>query len=273
MNESHRKAYLNAMGIDVYYSRVILPAAKVSPNYEFAVEEETQSLATKKNESEKFPEIKRSAVTQTISNVPIRDKEAVPHSNIGYEDSNTQTAGELSEELPEGASPVVSEDGTLRFAIKYYKITENLAVIEEYPLQQSVDLDKESLNLLRNILRALGIETEHVVFTPEYLSWPLVEGLSTEVDDIVAAKRVLQGFIAGRQKQDGFKNLLVFAGLIDDLLIGPDDAQNRRDYQVQGTEYSIIVTHSLQSMLSNPQLKKDVWRRLQALLTRIQATS
>ena len=44
MNESQRKVYLRAMGIDVYYPRAILPGAKPSPAYEFDLIEQGQSL-------------------------------------------------------------------------------------------------------------------------------------------------------------------------------------------------------------------------------------
>ncbi|GIT21462.1 MAG: hypothetical protein CM1200mP40_11440 [Gammaproteobacteria bacterium] len=161
------------------------------------------------------------------------------------------------------------ESSELRFSLRYFRVTDSVAVIDEYPLQQSADSRDKSLHLLRNILRALNIEVE--VLSPELFSWPLIEGLTEETDSANAAKQALQGFIAGRQEQDGFKNLIVFVGVIDDLLVGPERAENRRDYQIENSDTFITITQSLQSMLSFPDLKKDAWHQLQPVLLRIQS--
>ena len=47
MNELRRQAYLEAMGIKVYYPRATLPGAKPSPRYELA---EKSSVSGKKAE-------------------------------------------------------------------------------------------------------------------------------------------------------------------------------------------------------------------------------
>lgn len=278
MNESHRKAYLNAMGIDVYYPRVALPAAKSSPNYEFDGQGDIQRFSVgedirRRHFREKY-EAMVFASRQRIVTESMRVGKEVGQLNPG---GRGHIIGAVTEESVEetAGSPAVtdSESSSLRFATRYYRITEKLAVIEEYPPQQLDDLSKESLNLLRNILRALTIEIEPEVFTPEYFNFPPIEGLTYEIDDKTAAKQVLQGFITGRQKQDGFENLLIFAGLVDGLLIGPDNSPNRRDYKAPGSAYSITLTHSLQSMLAYPKLKKEVWGQLQTLLSRLQSTS
>lgn len=275
MNESQRKAYLSAMGIDVYYPRVNIPGAKISPLYEFDLEEAGQAPV----DDAAMPEIKEQATDLPPEPKIINEGIKKAKEEIGKQSRAKREEDAVSEVVPveteakSAASSTANESDAapLRFALRYYRITDSLAVIEEYPLQQSKDSNKESLNLLRNILRALTIQTEEPVFTPEHFNWPLLDGLAEDADEATAARQALLGFIAGRQQQDGFKNLLVFTGFIDDLLIGPDGVENRRDYTQAGTNYSITLTHSLQSMLSYPQLKKDVWQQLQSLLGRIQA--
>ena len=138
-------------------------------------------------------------------------------------------------------------------------------------MQQSAHSRDESLHLLRNILRALNIDVEAEALTPELFSWPLIEGMAEEDSSTNAARQALKGFIAGRKDQDGFKNLILFAGVIDDLLVGPERAENRRDYQIEDSDIFITITQSLQFMLSFPELKKDVWHQLQPVLLRIQS--
>ena len=266
MNESQRKVYLRAMGIDVYYPRAILPGAKPSPAYEFDLIEQGQSLP-----------IESSFVPEEESEDPNTQLEIAENQNPETESIKQEAAvragPDAKVDLIEAAQPEqikeVEESGELRFALRYYRVTDSVAVIDEYPLQQSADSRDKSLHLLRNILRALNIEVE--VLSPELFSWPLIEGLTEETDSANAAKQALQGFIAGRQEQDGFKNLIVFVGGIDDLLVGPERAENRRDYQIENSDTFITITQSLQSMLSFPDLKKDAWHQLQPVLLRIQS--
>jgi hypothetical protein len=123
--------------------------------------------------------------------------------------------------------------------------------------------------LLRSILRALQIDIAAVDFQAESLSWPLAEALSMKNDPSTEARNALFGFIRVRRELDKFKNLLVFAGQINDLLLPPDSAEENYDYQVNESDYFITVTNSLQSMLAYPLLKRDVWRQLQALRQRL----
>ena len=265
MNESQRNVYLSAMGIDVYYPRAILPGAKPSPAYEFDLIEQGQSLP-----------IESSFVPEEESEDPNTQLEIAENQNPETE-SIKQEVSVLTEldakvdrteaEQPEQIKD--EESSELRFSLRYFRVTDSVAVIDEYPLQQSADSRDKSLHLLRNILRALNIEVE--VLSPELSSWPLIEGLTEETDSANAAKQALQGFIAGRQEQDGFKNLIVFVGVIDDLLVGPERAENRRDYQIENSDTFITITQSLQSMLSFPDLKKDAWHQLQPVLLRIQS--
>ena len=263
MNESQRKVYLSAMGIDVYYPRAILPGAKPSPTYEFDLIEERLSLPTESSpyqeEEREDPNTQLKVAKNESAEIESVKQETAAR---GESDATVDLAEQKKEE---------KESSELRFAIRYYRVTDSVAVIDEYPMQQSAHSRDESLRLLRNILRALNIDVEAEVLTPELFSWPLIEGMTEEDNSANAAKQALQGFIAGRQDQDGFKNLILFAGVIDDLLVGPERAENRRDYQIENSDTFITITQSLQSMLSFPDLKKDAWHQLQPVLLRIQS--
>ncbi|MCH2325263.1 MAG: hypothetical protein MK317_11360, partial [Pseudomonadales bacterium] len=201
MNESQRKVYLRAMGIDVYYPRAILPGAKPSPAYEFDLIEQGQSLP-----------IESSFVPEEESEDPNTQLEIAENQNPETEsikqEVSVRTELDAKVDLTEAEQPEQikeEESSELRFSLRYFRVTDSVAVIDEYPLQQSADSRDKSLHLLRNILRALNIEVE--VLSPELFSWPLIEGLPEETDSANAAKHALEGFIAGRQEEDGFKNL------------------------------------------------------------------
>lgn len=281
VNESTRKAYLGAMGLDIYYPRVNLPGAKISPTYEFDSETllQAEGSATKEspNNSRRGPTAEKLAASvQSITDSITDSKSRLISNNASKSRVAEQETQKLESEkqeqtLDEKLDTSADESSELRFALRYYKVNDSLAVLDEYPLQQTADAAKESIILLKNILKALGVSIDEVELRHESFNWPLVEGLTSNAGAAVAAKQALQGFIVGRQQQDGFKNLLVFAGLIDDLLIGPAAAADKRDYKFSNSDCFVSLTHSLQSMLSFPQLKKDVWHQLQALKTRIQA--
>ena len=251
------------MGINVYYPRAILPGAKPSPAYEFDLIEEGQSLP-----------IEISPVQEEQREDPNTQLKVAKNERAEIESVKQKTAARAESDATvdlAGQKEEVKESSELRFAIRYYRVTDSVAVIEEYPMQQSAHSRDESLHLLRNILRALNIDVEAEALTPELFSWPLIEGMTEEDSSANAAKQALKGFIAGRQDQDGFKNLILFAGVIDDLLVGPERAENRRDYQIEDSEVFITITQSLQFMLSFPELKKDVWHQLHPVLLRIQS--
>lgn len=268
------------MGLDVYYPRVNLSGAKMSPAYEFnrevALPAEENSTKEAPNTSRQRPTAEKLAASVQLlddsNSKPAAKKTSAPQ--VAEKKAVTQ-----EQTLVTKSDSNTDEANELRFALRYYKVSDSLAVLDEYPLQQSSDAAQESMSLLKNILRALGLNSEKVQLKQESFNWPLVEGLTSNAGDAVAAKQALQGFIVGRQQQDGFQNLLVFAGLVDDLLVGPDDdsdkdkkeERDKRDYRSKNSDCFISLTHSLQSMLSFPQLKKDVWQQLQALRARLQA--
>lgn len=251
------------MGIDIYYPRVNLPGAKLSPAYEFGNDDDLQPVEISQI---KIPEVERQVVHGEKLKSPVN---RVAKSSLNTKDEDEPTVT-LEETLVIKADSSIEESSDLRFALRYYKVSETVAVLYEYPLQQSPNAAQESEVLLKNILGALGINVDELQLNPESFIWPLAEGFTSNAGDTVAAKQALQGFLLRCGQKDGFQNLLVFAGLIDDLLIGPDSEKDRRDFKSQNFDCFLTLTHSLHSMLSFPQLKKDVWHQLQALYSRIQ---
>lgn len=256
VNELRRQAYLEAMGIQVYYSRATLPGAKPSPRYELA---DKSSVSGKRAEDSS----KYSAIEQQKPNQRGAQAKAV----IDNQETELIRNRELN---PDNELEQITPDSdTLKFSLGYYSINDSLSVINETPHLKAGSLSEESLSLLRNILTALGVNADGCNFSSENFDWPIVEGLSVTTEPNQAARQALGGFITMRQQQDGFSNLLVFAGKIDELLVKKPGKEEVRDYKVEQADYYFTITNSLQMMLSYPRLKREVWDQLQPLKQRL----
>ena len=125
---------------------------------------------------------------------------------------------------------------------------------------------------MQAILKALGQDGFEPNRTAEEFSWPLLSGYSMKNTPSIEAAKAISGFLQMRKETDGFTNLLVFAGQVEDVLLQFDANKNVRDFE-SSKGYFITVTHSLASMLAVSTLKRDVWQHLQALRKRIDSSS
>ncbi|MDP6654227.1 MAG: hypothetical protein QGF90_19295 [Gammaproteobacteria bacterium] len=256
MNELKRQAYLEAMGFQVVYPRIALPGARQSPHYELSAASPV--------------EVVRKAIPAPIETAP--SVASVPPPTVNA--TSTEDYQAATDALPQSAAETSeAATDTLKFSLRYYRINEQFAVIDELPHAQSGNGSEDRLSLLRNILLALNIDTDTCNFAYEPFDWPLMEGLPVETEPSLAARQALGGFIAMRKRLDGFGNLLVFAGQIDALLLRPTKKAEQKDTLVKVEDYHLTVTSSLQAMLSFPMLKKEAWEQLQPLRQRLHITA
>lgn len=257
MNEAQRQAYLKAMGIQGYYPKFTLPGAKPSPRYE-AIED--QPVLEKRIEDSSKP----SRPEQQNQS----DQHAAQESDVVIEQVSVSV---LDKGLNANIQPeqITTDTNTLKFSLRYYRINDSLAVIDEWPYLMIGNSSEETLTLLRNILMALEIDTDGCDFSSKDFDWPLMEGLPLTTEPIEAARQALGGFIAMCHDQDGFCNLLVFAGQMEKLLVKKSAKGEQRDYMVEPAGYYFTITSSLQMILSHPKLKREVWDQLQKLRERL----
>ena len=263
MNERKRQAYLEAMDIQTYFPRQQLPGAKPSPVYDFPavnsvlpeLVESQEAKTGRKNANglEAVEELRsRESVTRKATVTSIRKSNEVAGS-----DNETDSA--------------VDQEDSLSFTLRYYQISEKLAVLDEVPPQGSAQLNEESMALMQAIVKALGQDGLESNPRAEEFSWPLQSGYSMKNTPRIEAAKAISGFLQMRKETDGFTNLLVFAGKIEDVLLQFDANKSARDFE-SSKGYYITVTHSLASMLAVSTLKRDVWRHLQALRKRIDSS-
>jgi len=264
MNEAKRQAYLRVMDIQPYFPRQVLTGAKPSPHYELP--EPSAVRADSLPGSDAVPEAARSqAKVETLAAVEALRADSKPTRKASVTPINK--ASEVGSE-PQGEAE--QEQSSLSFTLRYYRINENLAVLDEIPPQGGEAREKESLLLMQAILRALG--QEFGAARAEEFSWPIQAGYSAKGSPQVEAAKAVAGFLQMRQETDGFTNLLVFAGQLEDVLLPEKNEPGARDFD-SGRGYRSTITHSLASMLAVSTLKRDVWQHLQPLRERLASAS
>ncbi len=268
MNERKRQAYLEAMNIQTYFPRQQLPGAKPSPDYDIpalstALPEHNVSIQGKTEISLKSEREASGldAIEELRSRLPASRKAAVTPIRQSGKVLGSENESDLA----------LDQESSLSFTLRYYRVNERLAVLDEVPAQGSVQLSEESLTLMQAILRALGQDGLEPKPKAEEFSWPLLSGYSMKNTPQVEAAKAISGFLQMRKETDGFTNLLVFAGQVEDVLLQFAANKNARDFE-SSKGYFITVTHSLASMLAVSTLKRDVWQHLQALRKRIDSS-
>ena len=268
MNERKRQAYLEAMDIQTYFPRQQLPGAKPSPDYDFpassTVLPERNVLIKRKTEIPAKSARAASgidAVEELRSRAPASFKATVTPIRQSSKVPGTENESDTG----------LDQESSLSFTLRYYHINERLAVLDEVPTQGSAQLSEESLTLMQAILQALGQDGFEPNPKAEEFSWPLLSGYSMKNTPRVEAAKAISGFLQMRKETDGFTNLLVFAGQVEDVLLQFDASKNARDFE-SSKGYFITVTHSLASMLAVSTLKRDVWQHLQTLRKRIDSS-
>ncbi len=266
MNETQRQAYLQAMGIQAYFPRVPVAGAKQSPVYIVASPAEVTTNAA-------VIAAKPAPVAATPA--PRAARVSKPQTAITQTPAvATATVVELS---PVASAPLPEVLDALRFHLQYYRINDTLAVIDEIPFQQTRKAPDTTIVLLKAILRALEVDCQAATFQADAFNWPLETGMVMKGDPAQAAQQALLGYIKMRQQRDGFQYLLIFAAQLSTLL--PDaaelkqDVSARREQQAITDTYRITTTHSLQSLLAHPILKRETWAHLQDLRRQLASKS
>lgn len=279
MNEVQRQAYLNAMGIQLYFPRIRLAGAKASPQHQLATAPKLAALeyAVTDAVSEPATSVASSSGSAQQASQPLHNISNDSGTEAGNEEDNNNQGKEFNDKSVDADSregeAETEPPAELKFELCYYPISNKLAVIDEIPHHLGGESQVHSITLLRAILLALGLDSSHCEFLPQTFSWPLAAQLDMKNEPTLAARKALLGFIKKRHELDQFENLLIFAGQVDELLTVREDGQELRDFQFSDSDissnYRLTITTSLQSMLAYPLLKRDVWKQLQPLRQRL----
>jgi len=278
--------YLEAMGIDAFVPRLILPGARepelcplptqaanqppvvLGDNDVSAVLART-SLAELVNESRDLAD-----VTSSVSESDVSDVEAsAPSSRAFFLDSEEDKPNRGGEPRLLGSSANANErepkgipavEPLARFSLAVWRASESILVIDSH--EPGAALPTESL--LINLMRACGVQVGRLSVS-DLLSWPMVE-LPGKPQGWPAAREMVGSFLDGKLLSQPVATILLFgADSFFALTAGEADeaeylAHRLKKIPVDAFLAEAVVLPSLADILRKPSLKADVWACLLA---------
>lgn len=297
MNEVQRQQYLDAMGIDTYMPRWILPAA-ASPFSCQPVLPESPSVLAPAEATEPAQSTVQGA-SEIAANAPVAAVPiaAVNEASPSSQSSDPQSASQpvsvakdvlasvvspTTESKPAAAATPVSADSILqslsgekrpdpRFALSLWRVSDQLMVIDSRHSELALPTEP----LLLNILSALGFPRQPLP-KAEVLRWPMFEN-SYEPQGQAVARETLQAMLEAMLERQPCKHLLLMGAEACHYLLGDEqlgegfDAKASFDchlgqaFSLETLAVDAIVVPSLSDMLQQPQLKSQTWQAIQPL--------
>ena len=260
--EQRRRRYLGLMGLEAYYARKVLAHAGPSPV--FPQVEEKKALAAGGNQGDVA-----AAPGQTFAASPAPKSAAAARAGPGRQSTVAPTrqptvAPTRQPTVAPAQQPTVAPAQQPTVAptrqLFYFRVNASLAVLTQDRWQG--EEAAACLDLLRNILRALGLEIDGAEAAVPVLHGQPADSTPRQGDSLDALCQ-----------RDGCANLLIFAHNGAELF--PEVAPSTTDFRrrIGGVSLRVTVTRGLREMLAFPDLKKRCWKDLQPLRGRLRRIS
>jgi hypothetical protein len=289
MNELQRHAYLDAMGIDSYYPKLLLPGAKApelcemgvalaSPVIEVVTAENSERVADQTSSvgvsvlpgRSKSSEVLHALFDDSPSPKSHREMQSASR-DVSQEiervvQNTTQAFDHTIEIASQNTSLNVTESAVIAdstSAIPQFSLTiirgANILIIDE-GLNSTVN-SLEYLQLVTNILFAVGAKVQQL--TLDSFNWPMVRNKQIDQSE-TAAKQTLEAFL---RKQVSHLSLsyIVVLGETAKTYLGEQASANGKFITHEELSVELICTHSALQMMSEPSVKKSAWSDLQPL--------
>lgn len=294
MNEIQRQQYLEAMGVDTYMPRWILPSAAAPLACEPVVPESKEH--PKQQSSAQPLASPKPLQSQPANAAPVVTHDASPAAEMPKAEAvaSTPTKSAPLDVLATMQSPAPTAKKTTtpasaksilegldnpkrpdpRFALSLWRVSDDLMVIDSRHSELALPTEP----LLRNIVAALGFDSQPLP-KAEVLRWPMFEN-SYEPQGQDIARETLQAMLEGMLEAKPAKYLLLMGGEACHYLLGTEqlgegfDAQASLDkslgqsFAMDALSVTAIVVPSLSDMLQQPLLKRGAWRAIQPLRQR-----
>lgn len=291
MHELHRMEYLDAMGVDTFVPRFVLPAAQAPRQCELPEASESNdvpgatSLGTTSAESlvsnllgrdiDK-PATEAGNDFASASNGEPENEKSTPSASQQIADVVTEitdlksanlssaSIGAPVEKVPE-APPVEHA----KFSLNMWRIGEHVQVVDSHRVGEALPTHM----LLQNILTALSEQMLRVADSQritlpksETLNWPLVDGDNRD-QSWQAAHEMVTAFLDGKLLLHPVKTFLVFGEDAYFAIFGKCEPENWSDkcftcIELELFESKAILLPSLADILHEPSLKRKVYHAL-----------
>lgn len=251
MNELQRMQYLEAMGVDMFVPRFILPHAPVPRRAQLPQSAEItgaparEPVVSEEMEQRALP--KHAAAVNRIVNLNFQT------------DSPQQVVGDSAAEKPVLPPKPVSESPPAkeiaRFSLALWRINSDVLVVDSR--RPKAALPTESL--LSNILFQLSLLKQPLP-RAEFLNWPMAGGNDHGWN---AASEMARAFLEGRLLSNPVRYVVVMGSDAARALLQQDASESIGDkIRMETFAADALVLPSLADILHQPELKKQVWQSL-----------
>ena len=254
--EQRRRRYLGLMGLEAYYARKPLAHAGPSPVFP-RVEEETLALGGLAGAKPvQYPDsgatVKAGRNQAEVAAAP--GQAAASPAPVSASAPQAEARRKPAVVPPQQPAVVPTRQ------LFYFRVDSSLAILTQDRWQG--EEGAACLDLLRNILRALGLEIDGAGVAIPILHGQAADRTPQEGDSLDVLCR-----------RDGCANLLIFAHNGAELF--PEVAPSTTDFsrRIGGVSLRVTVTRGLREMLAFPDLKKHCWKDLQPLRGRLRRIS
>ncbi|MEH6556361.1 MAG: hypothetical protein V7459_03990 [Oceanicoccus sp.] len=249
INELQRLAYLEAMGVDAYTPRLQLPGALASQLCAIPVVKAQASvvLATEPVQS-----------VQSVK-TPVMTKGHAAAAHALFDDQLDKKIRKPAAVI--SVAPVRSQQtaqDSPQFSLSIVRAS-NILIIDG-GLEGHIN-PQDYLQLLHNMLFALGAGKQQLSI--DAFVWPMNKNNQIDQGEI-AARQTLEAFLAKQAEQMSRRYFLVMGDVAcryvsrDPLPVGEFVKYGQLDVQ-------LICTQSASQMLTEPDIKREVWRDLSPL--------
>lgn len=249
MNELARMQYLEAMGIETFVPRLILPAAKRS----------TQAA---------LPVVWIDEVVSSAPDEPIRaglgELIAPPQaSNLVQEllaPSKALTKESVQTSAPEARTLqqllVPSRAPVLRFSLSVWQLENGIVIIDSREPRGALPTS----TLLKNILSVLAPNL--AIPKPDLINWPLLQSETPNANAMADAREMTLAFLASRFEVVEPKLVVALGGMAVKMIVQQEGYELGQSHSVAHLPCPVMVLPSLTEFLKQPLLKRHLWPAL-----------
>lgn len=259
-----RDWYLSMLGISQYRQRLPGEAVFNAGSSQVAAKVESGSHTVPGSESSTLATsggiVKPSEIVSSLAGIreTLQGEPLVTPLEISNAGSSEALEHRLSENSQKNAQPnnfeQTVERENISFTLACWQVSDAVLVINGF--EHGEGANRAELELLANILRAIG-QLASSIPAAELIEWPLSPGAESS---LAGAKTQLSMFLLGRQQVRPFRWLLAM-GDEPARLLATEGGVNSLG---QGTAETIFIP-ALQTILAEPQCKREVWQALRHL--------
>ena len=251
MDELHRQAYLDAMGVDVYFPRVLLPAAPASILCEMPIPLATrEQVSGGSQNATASPQIESAGQTVAGSQGRTAAMQALLNEMTG---STPKPSRALPSKVEGTKLP--GPPATPRFILSVTRVGD-IIIVDNAAAEGALEFQR----LQQNFFSALGLSEG---MTASNFKWPIVESSHLDQSEL-AAKQTLRAFVQHQVKSTPSKALLLMGDTACTYLL--DDVPVIGEWlETFVADLPVLCAPSLSSSIGDGASKSKIWQAVKPL--------